>query len=587
MNLFKKLLILPAILLAMVACNESHFLEEKSYIYDAETSLLTKEQFQQSLNYCYNRVRYLHGASDNADIEQIFFLGTDFQFEIANNWPNGKWNDYESFVVPTKGCYNSIWEALYQIIGNANLILNRLQNADNVEEADKGVIRGEALLLRAYAYRMLAHCWGDVPIVKEEITTPRRDFVRDNRKAVYEFISEDLKEAATLLPNIETARDGQVNVQVAQHLLAEIYICLGEYQKAVDEASKVINYPGLGLMTERFGSAQNNLIAAVDGSIGDVYWDLFRLNNQNYSDGNREGLWVLQYSNVSSDPGNGLKTTLRANALLENITINGHNLDGTEAADAKVFYGTSSTSYNANEFRGGRSNGQARPTHHFLEEIFDNTDIRGKGLNILRDLRVENPNLQEKGQWMIQSGLYTPTTQEELTTPNNDLRWYYPVITKVYRMFQYEENLYSPEGTDVYGSNILLRTDQSWRMNKDDYAIRLPETYLLRAEAYLNLNQKDKAAEDINVIRDRAKATRIEANKVDIDYILDERLRELYYEELRAVTLCRLGKLYDRTKAYNIYSARSIKEYHNLWPIPYMVIERNSDVKWENNPGYK
>ena len=73
---------------------------------------------------------------------------------------------------------------------------------------------------------------------------------------------------------------------------------------------------------------------------------------------------------------------------------------------------------------------------------------------------------------------------------------------------------------------------------------------------------------------------------VDIDYILDERLRELYYEELRTVTLCRLGKLYDRAKAYNIYTARTIEEYHNLWPIPYTVIERNSEVKWNNNPGY-
>ena len=586
MKIIKYLLILPTLLLTMLACNESAFLEEKSYIYDAETSLLTKEQFQQSLNYCYNRVRYLHGASDNADVEQVFFLGTDFQFEIANNWPNGKWNDYKSFVVPTNGCHNTIWEALFQIIGNANLILNRLPNAAEVADTDKDVIRGEALLLRAYAYRILAHCWGDVPIVKDEISTPRRDFVRDSRKTVYEFVRDDLKEAATLLPDIETARDGQANAQVAQHLLAEIYICLGEYQQAVDEASKVINHQGLSLMTERFGTAKDNTIASVDGSTGDVYWDLFRLNNQNYSDGNREGLWVLQYSNVSSDPGNGLKTTLRANALLENITINGHNMDGSEATDAKAFYGTSSTSYNANEFRGGRSNGQARPTHHFLEEIFDDTDIRGKGLNILRDLRVENPNLQEKGQWMIQSGLYTPTTKEELTTENNALRWYYPVITKVYRMFQYEETLYSPEGTDVYGSHILLRTDQSWRMNKDDYAIRLPETYLLRAEAYLNLNQKDKAATDINAVRIRAKATPVEASMVDIDYILDERLRELYYEELRTVTLCRLGKLYDRAKAYNIYTARTIEEYHNLWPIPYTVIERNSEVKWNNNPGY-
>ena len=35
----------------------------------------------------------------------------------------------------------------------------------------------------------------------------------------------------------------------------------------------------------------------------------------------------------------------------------------------------------------------------------------------------------------------------------------------------------------------------------DQYMFRLAETYLLRAEAYLALNDKDKAAADINVIQ--------------------------------------------------------------------------------------
>ncbi|MDR1103037.1 MAG: RagB/SusD family nutrient uptake outer membrane protein, partial [Tannerella sp.] len=126
---------------------------------------------------------------------------------------------------------------------------------------------------------------------------------------------------------------------------------------------------------------------------------------------------------------------------------------------------------------------------------------------------------------------------------------------------------------------------------------RLAETYLLRAEAYLNKGDKANAAKDINAVRDRSQAPRVDAADVDIDYILDERLRELTFEEFRMLTLCRMGKLVERTKKYNYSfngldgnpvesSGMSMEEYHNLWPIPYNEIERNTEAVLEQNPGY-
>lgn len=79
------------------------------------------------------------------------------------------------------------------------------------------------------------------------------------------------------------------------------------------------------------------------------------------------------------------------------------------------------------------------------------------------------------------------------------------------------------------------------RYDPDWYVIRLAETYLLLAEAYLNKGDKASAADAINVVRARAKAPLCTAADVTIDYILDERARELYGEEHRAVTLSRLS----------------------------------------------
>ena len=93
------------------------------------------------------------------------------------------------------------------------------------------------------------------------------------------------------------------------------------------------------------------------------------------------------------------------------------------------------------------------------------------------------------------------------------------------------------------------------------------------------------AAADINAVRARSNATPCTAADVDIDYILDEQLRELYFEDFRIPTLMRLGKMVERTQKYN-YFGYNVKSYQDLFPIPYSEIERNTGATLEQNPGY-
>lgn len=64
-------------------------------------------------------------------------------------------------------------------------------------------------------------------------------------------------------------------------------------------------------------------------------------------------------------------------------------------------------------------------------------------------------------------------------------------------------------------------------------------------------------------------------------------MRELYFEETRMLTLCRMGKLVEMNRKYNPKTGATIYDYHNLWPIPYSEIERNTEAILEQNPGYK
>lgn len=128
---------------------------------------------------------------------------------------------------------------------------------------------------------------------------------------------------------------------------------------------------------------------------------------------------------------------------------------------------------------------------------------------------------------------------------------------------------------------------------------RLAETYLIRAEAYYWKNELALAAQDINAVRNRAKAIPIESNEVTIDFILDERARELFAEEPRHSELVRISYImaksgiggysldnfsdknfyFDRVMRYNntyekkielLGNVANLAPFHVLWPIPSM-----------------
>ena len=106
----------------------------------------------------------------------------------------------------------------------------------------------------------------------------------------------------------------------------------------------------------------------------------------------------------------------------------------------------------------------------------------------------------------------------------------------------------------------------------------------------MRLNQNGLAADDINLIRNRANATPVTPGEVDLDYILDERGRELLQEERRWCTLLRMGGTVavDRIREYalNDITRATLNFDFNLWPIPQTVIDRNKDVILEQNPGW-
>ena len=147
-------------------------------------------------------------------------------------------------------------------------------------------------------------------------------------------------------------------------------------------------------------------------------------------------------------------------------------------------------------------------------------------------------------------------------------------------MLVYNNPALKKSGNEWYGKHLQLYSDQGTILCKDTircwygwpnyktwypdpdrvqpkggpgdfYIFRLAETYLLRAEAYVWKGEWQKAAEDINTIRKRANAqymySAADVEKQTVGAVLDERARELYYEEPRKVELTRIAIIYART----------------------------------------
>lgn len=160
------------------------------------------------------------------------------------------------------------------------------------------------------------------------------------------------------------------------------------------------------------------------------------------------------------------------------------------------------------------------------------------------------------------------------------------------------EPAFAPRGTDTLSvfPRFWKRSDDKYvggnqNYDVDHYLIRIAETYLLRAEAYLAKGDKANAAADINVLRDRAAAAHCSASDVDIDYILDERTRELFTEEFRLITLNRLSVnpncgnyVTSKYPVQDVTTSNTLYERTRMYGLGYE--DSDADNKWAQRPGW-
>ncbi|MEO0038146.1 MAG: hypothetical protein RIQ59_1357 [Bacteroidota bacterium] len=118
---------------------------------------------------------------------------------------------------------------------------------------------------------------------------------------------------------------------------------------------------------------------------------------------------------------------------------------------------------------------------------------------------------------------------------------------------------------------------------------RLADAYLMYAElAARGQGSTTQAATYVNTLRTRAGASSITAANVTLDFVLDERARELYWEGHRRQDLIRFGKYTGSTYVWqwkgNAQAGTGIDDKFKLFPIPAQAIGSNPTL--QQNPGY-
>jgi len=544
MNRNIKILAIAALgMLTLGACkSDNDFLKEvQKDALNTGNAFLSKTQFEELMGSMYQGVQKMYNTADGVQDAFILGLGTDVAFDPRDNA-----NSYNNWaLVNSVEPYSAAWFNLQYgtFLKVANTVIS---GADNpavkwASDAEKNAIVAEARFFRAFAYRNLANVYGGVPIIDKPATTPRFDYVRSSRDDVWKFAKADLEFASANLP-LTTTKPGRVVKAAADHLLAEIDICLKDWDGAIAAATRVIDGTdgSYSLVKARFG-------ARATESNKDYYWDLFVMGNQNTQTGNHESIWVAQFEPVI-DGG----TVNFKRPLIERMMWCSY------WSVPKFGYGSLAQDST------GRGVAFVRGTNYVNYDIWTNsgTDIRNNGINIKRDYYFG---------------------------PTNPIAPYHPgdLIPRSFLTLREDTMSYIYPNWQKFGTDKHINAQPDNGYIRDFYVMRLPETYLLRAEAYLGKGQTAPAADDINVVRDRAKATLISAADVTLDYILDERARELFGEEFRMLTLGRLGLIYARTLKYGLPAAQaSIQPFNNLLPIPQAVIDLNSQAPMDQNPGY-
>ncbi len=394
--------------------------------------------------------------------------------------------------------------------------------------------RSEARLIRAYSYSMICDLYGSGPFVDETMdvgTIPQQK----TRKQIYDYVVSEGEAIATSLKAPGTNIYGRVDQVAAWFLLSRVYLnaesWVGEnqYNKAYQNAKKVINSGAYPLSPD-----YRHLFLADNHTASEIIWPL-----------------VQDYDNSPGHAGTNFLVKALINGVMNNYYDSGVN----------------------NSWGNARVKTQLVDMFETSDQVFDPTDTWG---DKKKDKRAQFFTIGHTKETWVAGRAF----QRDFNNGYATMKW---------RNVNKNRTGIIPGGTTYTSIDYPM--------------FRTADAYLMAAEAILRGTEGNRAEalQYINQIRDRAYMSgvygqgvsgKITDSQLSLDFILDERARELHTESVRRTDLIRFGKF---TKNYNWdwkgsdgnannHIGKDVADKYKLFPIPQDEFTVNPNLK--QNPDY-
>ncbi len=559
------------------------------------------------------------GSPDIVDIDEGFSQFSRMLFnlnEITTDHAVVGWGD--PGLPDLHGMYwsssNDFTEAMYYRLAQAVSFSNSfIKNASELSGEEVNTFIAEARFLRAYAYYNLLDLYGNVPLTTEistELPT------QSNRTELFNFIESELLEIESIL--LTSNEYGRVDNIAAHALLSRLYLN-AEVWTGQNRYSDCITY-SQNVINSGYSLNQND----ANGN-GTAYDELFMADND-VNGAQNEFIFTLNFDGMQSQTYGG--TTFLVHAAIggtmnpNNFGVNGgwgglrttKNLVNQFAVDLD----------NLNSLLGSQSDwglvGNATPNgwngpdvemyQTGPQEFSIYAELANGELKFRFNEDWGNNYGDNGGDGTIESGganiAVSAGTYFIVLDLGSGTYSISPFSSDKRGMFYSDgQNLEIesiPPFEDGYAVTKWTNIDSNGNQGSDSSGnfvdtdiplIRLAEIYLNYAEATIRGGGGDlnTAVTLVNQIRERGfggSSGQISSGELTLDFIIDERSIELYWEGLRRTDLIRFDRF--TTSSYlwpfkgNEPTGVGVDEYRNLFPLPANVISVNSNLT--QNEGY-
>lgn len=593
------------------SCTDEFLKPDALSFFEPSKTFTTKEGLESALASCDKQMRLLFfnlTSGDGACIaSELMFSDLGVNGSTDKPTATGSCINVDVYLTPTGSStvdnhrWSQFWNEGYSGIKYANTIITNIDKVEGLDPALRNEMLGRAYFHRAWRYFNLIFQFKDIPLLTREVQGPKFDYQSTKRSVILDMITKDLEFAVQNVP--ETAEyGGMVTKGACRQLLIKCYLSQGNFDKAIEEADILIDKSGYALMKEPFGTFVNQ-VNDIHPVTRNIIWDLHRPENKMISE-NKEMIHCIisRYGTTTGIRLQNMRNFVPMWSAAGSIGI--MTPDGKQGMDISKEQIDYRKAY-------GRGIAKLRPTTYFQYGLWlnDKTDLRhnaevGNWMTMER-LKYNHPNLFKTGSQYAGKNLQLYDDKGKLLCSDTIRNWFNWPQYKTWMEDISQENATNYDGGEG-----------------DWYVYRLAETYLLRAEAYMWKGEKQKAADDVNEIRKRAKCSKLfNADEMNIGVIMDERARELYLEEWRHVELSRVSYIFaltgqadefgqtytedglsdnsywwQRICKYNDFYNKGIKTrsnveytispYHIFYPVPQSSIDGNREGIINQNKGY-